>query len=253
MNIFEQFGLKEVANVTFYNIETGLPELFLDSLKVSTIEQTAENVDARGGWGNPALVSWDYNKEVNVTLEDALFSSASLKVMMGAKSVEAKNGEVAEVSYNELIKVDDAGKGKLSYAPKAGKKVYFLNEETNEYEVITVNGQDFTVPVVDKTIRVFYVIEVNGTNGDAVTITIDAGTFGGTYRLVGDTVVRSRETGKDEPFQFVMEKVKVNSEVTFTMEAEGDPATFNMPIKVLKDDNGNMFKLIKYNLPTASM
>ena len=50
-----------------------------------------------------------------------------------------------------------------------------------------------------------------------------------------------------------MEKVKVNSEVTFTMEAEGDPATFNMPIKVLKDDNGNMFKLIKYNLPTASM
>lgn len=136
MNIFEQFGLKEVANVTFYNIETGLPELFLDSLKVSTIEQTAENVDARGGWGNPALVSWDYNKEVNVTLEDALFSSASLKVMMGAKSVEAKNGEVAEVSYNELVKVDNTGKGKLSYAPKAGKNVYFLNEETNEYEEI---------------------------------------------------------------------------------------------------------------------
>ena len=253
MNIFEQFGLKEVANVTFYNIETGLPELFLDSLKVSTIEQTAENVDARGGWGNPALVSWDYNKEVNVTLEDALFSSASLKVMMGAKSVEAKNGEVAEVSYNELIKVDDAGKGKLSYAPKAGKKVYFLNEETNEYEVITVNGQDFTVPVVDKTIRVFYVIEVNGTNGDAVTITIDAGTFGGTYRLVGDTVVRSRETGKDEPFQFVIEKAKIQSEVTFTMEAEGDPATFNLPLRVLKDNNGAMFKMIKYNMPTVSM
>lgn len=248
MNIFEQFGLKEVANVTFYNIETGLPELFLDSLKVSTIEQTAENVDARGGWGNPALVSWDYNKEVNVTLEDALFSSASLKVMMGAKSVEAKNGEVAEVSYNELVKVDNAGKGKLSYAPKAGKKVYFLNEETNEYEVITVSGQDFTVSVKDTTIRVFYVIEVDGSNGDAVTITIDAGTFGGTYRLVGDTVVRSRETGKDEPFQFVMEKVKVNSEVTFTMEAEGDPSVFDMSLRVLRADNGDMIKFVKYEL-----
>ena len=84
MNIFEQFGLKEVANVTFYNIETGLPELFLDSLKVSTIEQTAENTEARGGWGNPSLITWDYNKEVNVTLEDALFSAASLRTIMGA-------------------------------------------------------------------------------------------------------------------------------------------------------------------------
>ena len=164
-------------------------------------------------------------------------------------------GKVQSIKIETIGDLADTvtGKGKLSYAPKAGKKVYFLNEETNEYEVITVSGQDFTVSVKDTTIRVFYVIEVDGSNGDAVTITIDAGTFGGTYRLVGDTVVRSRETGKDEPFQFVMEKVKVNSEVTFTMEAEGDPATFNMPIKVLKDDNGNMFKLIKYNLPTASM
>ena len=43
MNIFEQYGLKEVANVTFYDIKTGMPVLFLDTLKVSTIEQTAEN------------------------------------------------------------------------------------------------------------------------------------------------------------------------------------------------------------------
>lgn len=30
--------------------------LFLDSLKVSTIETTAENVAAQGGWGNPRLI-----------------------------------------------------------------------------------------------------------------------------------------------------------------------------------------------------
>ena len=67
VNIFEQYGIKEVANVYFEALENdekagvyaGDIVLFLDSLKVSTIETTAENVAAQGGWGNPRLVSWD--------------------------------------------------------------------------------------------------------------------------------------------------------------------------------------------------
>lgn len=67
VNIFEKFGLKEVANVYFEalsaeeenGIEVGDIVLFLDTLKVSTIETTAESVDARGGWGNPKLITWD--------------------------------------------------------------------------------------------------------------------------------------------------------------------------------------------------
>lgn len=49
--------------VTMYEINPdgtpGKPVLFLDTLKVSTIEQTAEQVDARGGKGNPKLITWD--------------------------------------------------------------------------------------------------------------------------------------------------------------------------------------------------
>lgn len=56
-NIFERFGIKEVANCYFEaleaekeaGIEKGDIILFLDSLKVSTIETTAENVSAQGG------------------------------------------------------------------------------------------------------------------------------------------------------------------------------------------------------------
>lgn len=57
VNIFERYGIKEVANVYFEalakdasnNIEEGDIVLFLDTLKVSTIEQTAEQTEARGG------------------------------------------------------------------------------------------------------------------------------------------------------------------------------------------------------------
>ena len=57
MNILDRYGIKEVADVTFYEIadngEAGAPVLYLDTLKVSTIEQTAESTSARGGKGNP--------------------------------------------------------------------------------------------------------------------------------------------------------------------------------------------------------
>ena len=79
-NILDRYGIKEVADVTFYELSNaGLPThpvLYLDTLKVSTIEQTAEEAEARGGKGNAALIAWDYGKEINVTLEDALFSAS---------------------------------------------------------------------------------------------------------------------------------------------------------------------------------
>ena len=257
MNIFDQYGLKEVANVTFYDIATGRPVLFLDSLKVSTIETTAENVEARGGWGNPALISWDYNKEVNVTLEDALFSAASLKTIMGAGIEVASAAKKQTIDINEELTIDNEGKVKLSYAAKAGTSVSYLDEDISEYVTVVPEAGKAKVGEASdegKIIRVFYKTEVDGTNGaNAVTITISSSKFGGTYRVVGDTIVRSKETGEDEPFQFVIEKAKIQNEVTFTMEAEGDPATFNLPLKVLRDDHNTMFKLVKYNIPTVSM
>lgn len=56
MNIFEQYGIKEVADVCLYAIELDenddevyVPVLYLDTLKISTIEETAEQTSARGG------------------------------------------------------------------------------------------------------------------------------------------------------------------------------------------------------------
>ena len=95
---FEKFGVKEVADVHFYNTAdvTGItdgivqlkkestgPVLKLDTLKVSTIEFTAEQSEARGGKGNPPLIIWDYGREINVTLEDALLTKEALNMMFG--------------------------------------------------------------------------------------------------------------------------------------------------------------------------
>ena len=92
MNIFEQYGIKEVADVTLYAIELDendeeiyIPVLYLDTLKISSIEQTAEQTSARGGLGNPNLITWDYGKEITINLEDALYTPASMSMLWDGK------------------------------------------------------------------------------------------------------------------------------------------------------------------------
>ena len=81
-------------------------------------------------------------------------------------------------------------------------------------------------------------------------IDINSDTFPGTYYVTGDTYARSEKDGQDEFLQLIIPKAKMLSEVTLTMEAEGDPSTFNMSMKVLRPTDKNMMKLIKYDIKT---
>ena len=44
----------------------------------------------------------------------------------------------------------------------------------------------------------------------------------------------------------------MSSEETITLEAEGDPATFNMNLTVLRPEDGEMMKLVQYDLEAPS-
>ena len=79
-------------------------------------------------------------------------------------------------------------------------------------------------------------------------IDVSANSFPGTYYCVGETFARSEASGEDEFFQLIFPKAKVTSENTITLEAEGDPSTFNMNLRVLRPADGIMMKLVKYDL-----
>lgn len=224
--------------VTFYEIaengDPGVPVLYLDTLKVSTIEQTAENTSARGGKGNPELVSWDYGKEITLTLEDALFSAKSMALMYG---VDIKDtGDFGEETT--ILKTIPA-----SEVTTDGKiKINGQDVEVTELKYYDAEGKDVTS---DKTGAVYATGKIT-VSGQKIVISSDK--FPGTYYITGDTFARSEKTGKDEFFQFIVPKAKMQSEVTLTMEAEGDPSTFNMSLKVLRPENGEMMKLVKYSI-----
>jgi len=148
VNIFEKYGIKEVANVYFEaleddpksNVYKGDIVLFLDTLKVSTIETTAETTDATGGWGNPKLISWDYGKEITITLEDALISLESLRFMLGgAIHRSGVNEESVIVRYNEEIEVKEDGKISIPIDHITGKKFARPIVGTSDHPIRLIN------------------------------------------------------------------------------------------------------------------
>ena len=258
MNILDRYGIKEVADVTFYDLNSdGTPKhpvLYLDTLKVTTIEQTAEETEARGGKGNAALIAWDYGKEINVSIEDALFSAKSMAIMFGNGSVaeylttQSNNAFIMKTEQFNATGTTVPTKSGDAYEDASGWKAKFEAPDGKLYVKYNPKFYDATGAVaeafvVGQTYFCSYDIKVNG-----AVIDISANSFPGTYYVTGDTFARAEASGKDEFFQFIIPKAKVQSENTITLEAEGDPSVFNMNLKVLRPADGVMMKLVKYEL-----
>lgn len=135
MNLFQKYGIKEVADVVFYTVteigdeEFYTPVLFLDTLKVSTLEKTAEKVEAKGGKGNKKLITWNFGKEITLNLEDALFSPASMSMIWGG-TLDSKLSDYTSA----IVKCNLANKyGDLHYSTKAYPSPALTD---NEWEIV---------------------------------------------------------------------------------------------------------------------
>lgn len=258
-SIFDRYGIKEVADVTFYKIESdgsrGAPVLYLDTLKVSTVEQTASSSDARGGKGNPKLVSWDFGKEINVNLTDALFSPASMAIMFGGKDgVGTEDStEITKVAMTRILSTAADSTVEMDTA-EGRKTVKVLANEGSAYNtgITKVTDADgVNVPASEfgsKTAGDKFFVHYKVTPTSKKVININADTFPGTYYITGDTFCRSDVTGEDDFFQFIIPKAKMSPENTITLEAEGDPSVFNLNLTVLRPESGPMMQLVQYNL-----
>ena len=206
-----KFGAKEVMDVTLYDMETGRPVIFFDTLKTSEIAVTSEKVYARGGKGNNKLITWEINKEATLTIEDALISPKSLELVtgmatkVGAQTITMRQDTVYEsgVDKGDLFPLTASSNGEieLAFAPKEAAASILVYEADDDCGTpIAMSGATLTdktlkvAAAADKKVVVYYTYT---SSADTETYTVDATKFSGTYKLVGDTVLRNANTGKN--------------------------------------------------------
>ncbi|QPK89726.1 hypothetical protein IEN91_04555 [Bacillus velezensis] len=237
----QRYGLKEVANVIFFDISTGKPEIFFDTLKVSTIENESESAEARGGQGNGKLLSWDFGRTATLTMQDALLSDHSLAMLAGT---QVKTTGIRVVGRETLTVTGDEASGlsvTLKETPVGVVTVYKAQGSILGTEItgVTVSGKeiDFAGGVdAGDQVMAFYEYEVASDAG-ATQVTFSGNAFPATYKVVGDTVVRG-EDGKDRKMQFLIPKAKLQSTFSLTMDVE-NVSTFDFNLDILTESGTN--------------
>lgn len=201
--------IKEVCDVTFYELDSNgkptNPVLYLDTLKVSTMEQTAESTDHRGGKGNAILISWDFNKEINVTLTDALFSPKSMAIMFGngkVKTVKKGTKGALIMKTEEFVATATTLPTKgdsQEYSDASGWSATYEGPDGMAYKKLNPKFYDAEGKVATQfEVGQRYFCSFDLAIADSYIIDISANSFPGSYFVTGDTYIRSQESGKDE-------------------------------------------------------
>lgn len=233
----KRYGLKEVANVIFFDISSGKPAIFFDTLKVSTIENESESAEARGGQGNGRLMTWDYGRTATLTMQDALLSDVSLAMLSGNAVQDGSEG--VTVVGRETLTVDGdsikLAEGDVSNL-NVMKVVNGVLDPTTEVTAENLGGDVTLTGVSDgDTVMAFY--EYTVTDPNASKVTFSANSFPATYRVVGDTVGKD-QYGNLRKMQFVIPQAKLQSTFSLTMDVE-NVSVFDFNLDVLVDPNTN--------------
>ena len=153
-SILDRYGIKEVADVTVYHLdemgEPDYPVLFLDTLKVSTIEQTASSADATGGKGNAKLY---YNEQEGIWFLHCFVKCGSLTTFDYVERIIVNRNKEYDSVYDFLL--DKLGKAEfLSQYKGLRDNIVPMKEseqrEKNNYITNIYNETDDVVEFIEK-------------------------------------------------------------------------------------------------------
>lgn len=144
MSTISKQGMREVMNITLYDLITKEPVIYFDTLKISNVDNTSDSVSATGGWGNAELVTWDHSKAVELAVQDALVSMKSLSILSGTSVEEGKT------VLPRRVEIDDEGAtATIPGTPGVDGEIKLTGAPSVSGDLtITLDGTDYTIPVV---------------------------------------------------------------------------------------------------------
>ena len=242
-----KFGVREICDVVFKAKDTvkigkttfkkGQPVLYIDSAKTSTVEGAATTVYAQGGKGN---TSWEGEKTLTFTVEDALLSPIGFSVLSGAGLFNGKNkedkvhvhttanaylGTDGTIDLTDSLGASEEIDGLAPVFAMVAEEDGSITGEMIDNLTVSADGKKLegTSHAATPVFIDFYVVK------DAATVSelqIDAENFAGSYYVEASTLFRKESNGMDMPAEITLPNVKIQSNFTFSMASTGDPSTF---------------------------
>ena len=163
-----KFGVRECANIVFraktptnigkYKFKAGQPVLYIDTATTSSVEQSTTTVYAQGGRGNVRLVTWEGEKTLTFTVEDALLSPISLAMLSGADLFQGSD-DVDKVHFHTTstatLVVDNAHAATIDLSGVLGKaEDICATNDAPIYVIITEGDGSLRGEMVEGTVAV---------------------------------------------------------------------------------------------------
>ena len=254
-----RYGVREICNVFVKakvngqkvgnkEYKAGQPVCHFDSLKTSTVEGAATTVYATGGRGNPRLMSWDGERTLTFTMEDALISEVGIALLTGAGLIDASTSKPLYQHVTMNGKIDEQGNITLNDSTIELSKLVASGNDASDYPIyiagldsegsvatdfvnVTISGSKAT-KVDEKDTMPTGICLIDGyvaqTTG-LIQIDIEPGKFGGNYYFEAETLFRTGY-GSDVAAEFIIPNGKIQSNFTFSMASSGDPSTFTFTV-----------------------
>jgi len=262
----ERFGMVTVLDVVLYEVNGTEPKLVLDTLKMTNIAVEGSAKEIRGGIGNDMLINYDFGRTANIEIQDALVSPDSLAFLWGTKTGAATATEYQVV---ETYSTNASGALTFSYLaesanlPVAQDDIYVLKADGSQRKLLADIAINTTSGIATVTFAsdpefvadpsgltqitkfddsASYKIFFKRLSAVGKKIVLKNDNFPSAVKMIGTTFVIDEATGKKKLIQIEIPKFKINSNFSFTMDAEGDASVFDFSGVALAS-GGELIKL----------
>ena len=252
-----RWTIRETPYVTFSSLTSPYNALVtLRTLKTAEVDTSSETVYAQGGRGNAKLIGFSSGKTVKITLQDAIFDNIALATISGntiATGVQPID-LIYEATISNLVTTLT-----LPKKIKSITSVYLLDTDGVTPKTLlaadaaasagtkySIAGQILTFAEASAMVaRVYYKADSDATTKK---ISVTSSSFGGTFKLTMDCLVRDEFTKTDYAGQIIVPNAKIEDNWKISMNASGDPSMLDIPIEALKSPlNTDMWYLLVYD------
>lgn len=237
------YGIKDAGDLTFTNLTTNEPELYIGYANSVQIDLTSDTVYAYAKGAK--AVSWDKPLEGTMKISVDLMSFDLMGFIMGSKLSE----KATEFYQRETFKLKTADEEVTLSASASEIKedtvcVYELGADKNSQgaALSTATYADGKVTMTGGLEGVTYVVYYMTTKTAKTFMVAAESTLSAFYKLNMITAGKAWADGGKVPMEIEFLKVAPQRALSLTFSAE-EPSSFEVNLDILADGEGNLFEI----------